>query len=292
MLNKELFFTRLTSICPGSAVPGIDNSSIEFDIYFEPLSIAGLEEMHRYSQDARLYEFFEFDRFDTIEKTKSYIEKLEQRMAGDILNRTAMYWFVRRKADKYLIGTAALVSANHDRQSVEWGYGVDPDLWGEGYIFQIEGMLKQYVFEVLELNRLYGTSMVTNQRTIASLLASGMKHEGTLRQFYSKNGVFIDAWQYAMLREEYLMSERNLACTVNHVSTQEVINIIKSVLTEEEITPTSTMRTALSWDSLNHMSIMIAVAEKTGISLSPSEIMRANSVQTLTSILVARTVEE
>jgi len=254
--------------------------------------MAGLEEMNRYSRDARLYEFFEFDRFDTIEKTKAYIEKLEQRMAGDILNKTAMYWFVRRKTDKYLIGSAALVSANHDRQSVEWGYGVDPDLWGGGYIFQIEEILKQYVFEVLELNRLHGTTMVTNQRTISSLLASGMKHEGTLRQFYCKKGVFIDGWQYSMLCEEYRMSDRNLASTVNHISTQEVINIIKSVLTEEEITPTSTMQTALSWDSLNHMSIMIAVAEKTGIHLSPSEIMRANSVQTLTRILAARTVEQ
>lgn len=290
MLNKEELLSRFTSIVPGSAVAGIDLPTTDSDIYFEPLSISGLEEMHRYSKDARLYEFFEFDPFDTIEKTQAYIERLEQRMAGDPLNKTAMYWFVRRKHDGYLIGTAGLTSLDYGRQSIEWGYGVDPDLWGQGYILQMEEILKQFVFEILDLNRLYGTTMITNQRTIASLLSSGMKHEGTLRQFYCKNGVHVDGWQYAMLREEYFSSKRSLAYTSSKYTIQDVIEIIRSVLTEEEITPETTMRTALSWDSLNHMSIMIAVSEKTGISLSPSEMMCSNSVKALAAILAKKNV--
>ena len=290
VLTKNDFCTRLSTVCPSCEVTGSEYASYDFDIYFEKLSMAGLEEMHRYSKNDRLYEFFEFDSFDTIEKTRTYIEKLEQRMSGDILSRTANYWFVRRKEDKYLVGTAGLLSANYDRQSVEWGYGIDPDLWGNGYVLQIEEMLKQYVFEVLKLNRLYGTTMITNHRTIESLLASGMKHEGTLRQFYCKNGVFVDAWQYAMLREEYKMSREHLRSTLNQYSVEDVIEIIKSVLIGEEITPNTTVRNSLGWDSLNHMSIIIAVKEKTGISLSPSEMMRADSVQNLTSILSQRVV--
>ena len=290
MLNKEDFITRFTNVCPGSAVLGIDYSSINFDIYFEPLSMAGLEEMHRYSKDVRLYEFFEFDPFDTIEKTRTYIEKLEQRMTVDPLDQTAMYWYIRRKHDGYLIGTAGLTSLSYDRQSIEWGYGVDPELWGQGYILQIEEILKQFVFEILDLNRLHGTTMITNQRTIASLLSSGMKHEGTLRQFYCKNGVFVDGWHYSMLREEYFSTKISRAYTSTKYTVHDVISIISSVLTEEEITHETTMCTAQSWDSLNHLSIMIAVAEKTGISLSPSEMMRSNSVKTLAAVLAERNV--
>lgn len=288
MLNKEELFVRFASIVPGKPVPCIELTTTDTDIYFESLSMSGLEEMHRYSKDARLYEFFEFDPFDTIEKTRAYIEKLEQRMAGDLSNKTSMYWFVRRKHDGYLIGTAALVSLDYGRQSIEWGYGVDPELWGQGHILQIEAMLKQYVFEVLELNRLHGMTMIINQRTIASLLASGMRHEGTLRQFYCKSGVFIDAWQYAMLREEYFASKRSLTSTSSKYIIQDVIEIVQSVLTEEEITPESTMRAVMSWDSLNHMSIMIAVTERTGIAFSPPEIVRANSVQALADILAEK----
>lgn len=285
MLSKEEFFSRFSRVVPGTPVPGIELGTANSDVYFEPLSMAGLEEMHRYSKDPRLYEFFEFDPFDTIDKTRAYVEKLEARMGGDLLDKKAMYWFVRRKSDGYLVGTAALVSLDYGRQSIEWGYGVDPELWGQGYILPIEEILKQFVFEVLELNRLYGMTMITNERTIASLLSSGMKHEGTLRKFFCKKGIYIDAWQYAMLREEYFAAKLSSPSAPSKYTIQDVVEIVRSVLTEEDVDPESTMRTLLSWDSLSHMSIMVAVSEKTGIALSPSEMMRANSVRALADIL-------
>ena len=287
MLSKEEFYFRFSNLTPGSVSLG--DGGTHSAVYFERLSMAGLEEMHRYSKDVRLYEYFEMPPFDTVARTREYIEKLERRMAGELDKKTSLYWFVRRKEDRYLIGTAALVSLNYDRQSIEWGYGVDPELWGQGYILQIEEMLKQYVFETLELNRLYGTTMVTNARTIASLLASGMQHEGTMRQYYCKNGVYTDGWHYSMLRSEYLeakqprVTERSQVC-----SPQDVVEFIKSVLTEETITTSSNMCTVPSWDSLNHMAIMVAIAEKTGVSLSPAEVMQAVSVESIAKILAGK----
>ena len=167
MLDEKEFYRRFDQIVPGTVYSeGVPQTS-QSDIYFQRWSLAGLEEMHRYSVDERLYEFFEFDPFDTVEKTKTYIEKLLQRMSGDIHGRKAMYWFVRRKIDGYLVGTACLVEMNYARKSVEWGYGVDPELWGSGFILQLQECLKRYVFETLELNRLHGVTMVENYRTIS-----------------------------------------------------------------------------------------------------------------------------
>ncbi len=285
MLSREELFSRLASVVPGAQADSDGASATELDIYFEPLSMSGLEEMHRYSIDPRLYEFFEFDPFDTIEKTRAYIEKLEQRMSGDPLNKTSMYWFVRRKSDSYLIGTATLVYLNYDRQSIEWGYGVDPELWGHGYILQIEEVLKYYVFEVLQLNRLYGTTMTTNERAITSLLSTGMKYEGTLRQYYCKQGVYVDGWHYAMLHQDYLSSKTQAVNSTQPCSVGDVIAIIRSVLTEAEITPESTMKTIQSWDSLSHMSIMIAISTKLGIKLSPAQITSATSVKAISDLV-------
>jgi RimJ/RimL family protein N-acetyltransferase/acyl carrier protein len=286
MLNKEDFFTKFTSVCPGSLAISSNQSNADLDVYFEPLSISGLKEMHRYSIDPRLYEFFEFDPFETIEDTKAYIEKLQQRMAVEKLNRTSMYWFVRRKVDGRLVGSAGLTSLNYNRQSIEWGYGVDPELWGLGYILQIEEILKNFVFDILQLNRLYGTTMITNERTIGSLQASGMKHEGILRQFYCKRNIFIDGWQYAMLKEDYFTSKPPADPASQQHTIEDVIGIISSVLTEEEINYESTMCNTLSWDSLNHMSIMVAVSQKTGVKITPSEMTRANSVKAVYDILM------
>ena len=48
-------------------------------------------------------------------------------------------------------------------------------------------------FETLNFNRLHGV-MITNERTISSM-SSGMK-KGILRDYYFKNGNYIDGWMY------------------------------------------------------------------------------------------------
>lgn len=290
MLNKEEFFSRFENIIPGSEDGQINKSFSEIEIFFEPLSMAGLEEMHQYSKDERLYEFFEYEPFKSIEETRVYIEKLEARMASRGFNKTAAYWFVRKKSDNKLVGTAALTSLDFGRQSIELGYAIDPKLWGRGYILQIEEILKHYVFEVLELNRLHGVTMVTNKRAISSVLASGMSNEGILRQYYCKNGVFIDGWCYSMLRSEYQDKKKLMPSGDKIISMGDVISIVQSVLTRDEITNASSMETVSSWDSLNHMLVIIAISEKTGIKLSPREIMKANSVENIYKILNKRVV--
>ena len=83
MINRNEFFRRFDEVNPGDTVNDCSLPSIEVELYFEKLSMAGLEEMHRYSKDSRLYEYFEFEPFREIEETKAYIQKLFKRMGSD-----------------------------------------------------------------------------------------------------------------------------------------------------------------------------------------------------------------
>ena len=158
----------------------------EFRIYFEILSLEGLEEMHQYSKDKRLYEYLEYKPFKELNDTRNYIKKLKLRMLKINNLTTTLYWFVRRKKDKKLIGTACLQNLDYERRSVEWGYGIDPELWGLGYILEIQESLKYFVLEVLGLNRLYGKTMITNQRTIQSVKVAGMFNGELQKEFIIK----------------------------------------------------------------------------------------------------------
>ena len=288
MIDEKEFYRRFDQIVPGALSLENGPKTIGLEIYFERLSMAGLEEMHRYSSDERLYEFFEFDPFDSLDKTRVYLNKLLQRMGDDPFKRNAMYWFVRRKIDGYLIGIACLVELNYARKSIEWGYGVDPELWGSGYILQIQSCLRRYVFEILQLNRLHGITMLENHRTISSVRAAGMKHEGTLRDYYCKDGIFHDAWQYAMLRRDYFDTPRVPAAIGLPYTIEDVIEIISSVLTEETITSSSSISNSPSWDSLSHMEIMIAITGEMGVNLSPEEVMRITSVKSIFSLITEK----
>jgi [ribosomal protein S5]-alanine N-acetyltransferase len=272
----------LETILPGSDL-------FESDIYFEPLSMSGLEEMHEYSIDERLYEFFEFKPFETINDTKNYINKLlNKRMSYEGDQKQGMYWFVRRKIDNKLIGTANFVNINYSRKSLEWGYGIDPKLWGKGYILKIQECLKKYVFETLNYNRLHGVTMITNERTISSILSCGMKKEGILRDYYFKNGNYIDGWMYSMLKLDYL--ENTIAKEKKDIRFDEnqIIQFISTVITEEKIDIGSDMDNTYSWDSMTHLFLLTKISEETGLVFSASEIANANSVKSIISMIQKR----
>jgi RimJ/RimL family protein N-acetyltransferase/acyl carrier protein len=299
MLTIDECARRLADILPGTASQELASPLPEWEVYFEILAMSGLEEMHRYSKIPAFYDYLEFEPFCELSQTRGYIEKLLKRMDGEGEDKTAHYWFIRRKADNYLLGTASLVGLDYKRQSVIWGYGVDPELWGGGYILQIQEILKHYVFEVLQLNRLSGITMINNQRTIASLLATGMQHEGTIHEFYNKNGSYIDGWQYSMLRSDYLglktetsvsIDESALNLKKSHypIEPSDIIDIVASVIREENISLDSGMDNVMSWDSLNHMAIMVALHENKGVKLEPAEISRATSIKSIVALLEKR----
>lgn len=269
-------------------VPGDDTNLSE--IYFEPLSMSGLEEMHQYSIDKRLYEFFEFKPFENIEDTRSYINKLLNRMSVSGYEKNAIYWFVRRKVDEKLIGTASLSNINYSRKSAEWGYGIDPQLWGKGYIFQLQEVLKKYVFESLNFNRLHGVTMINNERTISSVLSCGMKKEGVLRDYYCKNEKYIDGLTYSMLKKEYLEDDEAIIKKDFEIDDNKVIELISSVVSEEIIDINSNMDNTYSWDSMTHLILLTTISEETGLIFSSSEIADASSVKSIISIIKKRSL--
>ena len=288
MLTKTEFFKRFSTELPNNIGMNSAEVSDAFDIYFTPLTLDAVDEMHRYSVIERFYEHFEFPPFIHLSDTRQYLQKLITRMDGDEDTRVSTYWFVRRKSDDYLIGSAGLIDANFSRQSIEWGYGVDPELWGYGYILQIQEILKKYVFDTLGLNRIHGITMVNNHRTIESVLAAGMIHEGLASQHYCKDNKFVDGWRYAMTREMYEGQKQLSKVNVELDDILEsVVELVADVFTEEDITENASMAENPSWDSLGHMQVIISLRENMGVELAPADIAEATSIKSIVAIIKA-----
>lgn len=278
MIAKSQLSKSFTNKLPGASTKGMG------EIYFEHLTMDGLSEMHAYSTDDRLYEFFEFDPFTSIIETENYLAKLLNRMLPNSEGCTSQYWFVRRTGDGGLIGTACLVGLDYDRRSIELGYGIDPNLWGRGYILLIQEALKEFVFEELKLNRLWGITMSTNRKVIESVCASGFLHEGTSRQYYLKNGKFIDGWRYAMTLSDYMLQKTSSEEKTSHIALEQIIDVIASVLEYEAISSESSIENTASWDSLSHMEIILALKHELDIKLSPLQVAHSTSVKNILKI--------
>jgi len=252
------------------------------EIYFESISLTGLDEMHKYSTNDKFYEFFEFNVFKSKTETEQYLKKLINRtklIDGDI---QAMYWFVRLKEDSKLLGSAALVNINQNRKSAEIGYGIDPNYWGKGYVLLLQNALIRYTFESLGLNRLHGLTMVDNERTISSIYAAGFKKEGILRDYYFKDNRFIDGLKYSMLKTDYISSSK-IGFTNKEISIKDLTKLVKEEL-KEHIDENSSMLNTSNWDSLSHLGIIVNLSNKHKIELNPIEIADATSIRELYKI--------
>ena len=76
--------------------------------------------------------------------------------------------------------------------------------WIESYLF-----IYEYCFEVLDLNRVYGESIVGHKNSNNIGLILQVPHEGIKRQAVFKNGKFYDVSFGALLKEEFFKHKDN-----------------------------------------------------------------------------------
>lgn len=278
------FYHTLDRVIPGESRDTLNGFS-KRRLYLSPLSQDGLNEMHEYSINEKLYEHLYYRPFTKISETKAYLSKLLDAQGSLVEGRTSRGWFIRRIDDNKLLGTARLLNINYENQSVEWGWGFDPNHWGDGYIFELMGILKSYIFENLKLNRLYGISSIDNKRSISALLGSGMQEEGLLRQHYRDYlGNYHDAWAYSLLSHEYQASKKNDKNELSigqssRIKLEQLLKFLSDELKFKSLSVNDEMSTVPKWDSLTHITLMLALQDKFKIKFSPIEITQCTSVK-------------
>ena len=115
------------------------------------------------------------------------------------------YWAICSLKDNKLIGYASLINIHYINSSAETGAIMiadtdynDGTAWIESVLFLFE-----YAFERLNLNRVYGHSLVGHQISNSVEPLMFMQREGVLRQAAFKNGRYYDISVAAILRDEY-----------------------------------------------------------------------------------------
>mgnify|MGYP005775168369 CR=1 FL=1 len=104
-----------------------------------------------------------------------------------------------------LIGLVSLTGINMLNQSADFHIMIgNKESQGKGAgTFAVKEILN-HAFNNLNLHRVELTVLKNNERAMKLYEKSGFKREGTLRQVYYKNGSFVDAYIYSILKDEYL----------------------------------------------------------------------------------------
>ena len=290
-MSSDDFYKALDSVVPGGALEALDRSVVpDRKLYLTRVSMDGLEGMHEYSKDARLYRYFEFEPFKDIKETRTYLQKMIDRIGDDINNRKCMYWFLRTVENHKIIGSIGLVDIDLHRDSAAWGYAISPEYWGRGHILETQLLVVVYFFEVLKLNRLWGVTLIDNEPTISSVLAAGFQKEGILRDYYKRaNGERVDGFIYSLLAKDYYGAKEGR--TVGEKSVILTIDQLKKIyssafgISGSRVNEDTNIVNLAEWDSLNHVVLITLIEKEVPFKFKPAEIARATSVRSILEIV-------
>jgi ribosomal-protein-alanine N-acetyltransferase len=161
-----------------------------------PVSLDWLQDFHEYSVQAELYEHLEFNAFCTIEDSRAYLKKLIFRSS----TADAQYWFIKLPDNEKVVGTIGLHSFDQSRNSVEVGYGVSPEYWGQGIFKATLAMIINFAFNDLCVHRIVARTSANNTASICGLEKLGFIREGEMRDYYrDSDGHRFNALLYSKL---------------------------------------------------------------------------------------------
>lgn len=83
------------------------------------------------------------------------------------------------------------------------GYGIAPELWGQGLATEAARVVVDAAFRTLDLNRVCATADARNLASRRVMEKLDMRREAALRQHRLHRGEFIDEVHYGILREEW-----------------------------------------------------------------------------------------
>jgi RimJ/RimL family protein N-acetyltransferase len=122
-------------------------------------------------------------------------------------------WFqfaIEHKEDGTLIGDCGLKTLEDEPPQAEIGFTLSKAYQGQGYATEAVSRLLDHAFLEMDFHRVVGITDVRNYPSVALLEKTGFRREGHFIQNIWFKGAWGDEYLYAMLREEWLQTNRKV----------------------------------------------------------------------------------
>lgn len=115
------------------------------------------------------------------------------------------YFIIERIEDNAAIGTIGLCNVDNVNRKCEYRWlMLDQKFRGHKYGDEAEVLIMKYAFETLNMHKVYGEVLVSNDRVIKMHEKNGFRIAGTFREHIYKHGKYQDVVWLEILKSEYL----------------------------------------------------------------------------------------
>lgn len=167
-------------------------------IVLRPLERTDLETLARWRNEPQIHRWF----FNIFPITLSGQENWYQ---GLLKDQQRQLFVIQTIAEGRAIGTIGFDHIDWKNQKAELGNVLigEPTYRGQGLGKEAVGLMIDFGFIEMNLNRIYLEVYASNAAAIHVYKACGFKTEGILREVYFKGGAFQDLCLMAILRKHY-----------------------------------------------------------------------------------------
>ncbi|MBS2967819.1 GNAT family N-acetyltransferase [Metabacillus sp. KIGAM252] len=158
-------------------------------IFFKPLRIDDVQEMHLYASDRDVSRFIGWNLMNSLEETSAHIETMLRRESEG----THLYASIAEKSTQKMIGTAMIFNFDRDANHAEIGYVLHKNHWGKGFGTEAVALMSDFAFKSLNLHKLYARVVHANVGSGRILEKNRYALEGRLKDHYFIEGMYYDA---------------------------------------------------------------------------------------------------
>ena len=157
-------------------------------------------DMYEYSKNPDVTKYLLWEPHPDKVHTTRYLSYIQSRYrAGDFYD-----WAVIWRQSEKMIGTCGFTRFNHDANSAEVGYVLNPDYWGMGIAPEAVKTVMRFGFSEIGLHRIEAKYMAENTRSLGVMEKLGMKPEGIARDSMYVKGKYVSVGTCAILRDEFI----------------------------------------------------------------------------------------
>lgn len=165
------------------------------NLLLRKFTIEDASDVLEYGSDADTLKYLVWAGISTIDDAKAAIMEYYWSRSG--------FFAIEQKKSKKCIGCIDLrLEPEHEKAS--FGYVLNRQYWGKGYMTEALLTLLEFCFEKLGLNRVESTHFAGNEGSGKVMQKCGMECEGLARQEVKVKGVFHDVAHYGITRERWL----------------------------------------------------------------------------------------
>lgn len=162
---------------------------------------ADANDLYDIYSDPRVAEFYDFDPIQTIEQADELIRRFTRWFQAD----QAVRWGMFAKADQRMIGTCCFDAFQVNYHSVNLGYNLRSDHWGQGFVSEACSAIIDYAFNyglASPVNRIQAITDPANVRSSQVLERLGFQLEGVMRQYGFWKGAYHDMKLFSRLKSD------------------------------------------------------------------------------------------